>query len=219
MTAELHGALALTDVAAPIAAARASVFAARPAPVLEIGRGIRLGRFRVGLLQAAMLALVLAGVVGAAIPGTPLRLWVEAVIAGVAGETPEPATTPVQVVPPTPVPAQPDVVDEETGVRAKDGRVRVVLHDPPQNARLVIGLGEEDRATISATANFQTAAGVMEATGIAAGDISITLPRSGVTGTVEVNGRILVQREAGEYTYIAPGATVQGDIVTLRISR
>lgn len=219
MTAELHGALTLGDIAPPVAAARAAVFAARPTPVLDIGRGVRLGRFRVGLLQAAMLALVLAGVVGAAIPGTPLRLWVESVIAAVAGEAPAPATSPVQVVPPSPVVAEPDVVDEETGVRAKDGRVRVVLHDPPENARVVIRLGEEDLATISATADFQTSAGLMEATGIGAGDISITLPRSGVTGTVEVDGRILVRREAAAYTYIEPGATVQGDVITLRISR
>jgi hypothetical protein len=219
MTVELHSALTLGDVAAPVAAARAAVFAARSTPVLEIGRGVRLGRFRVGLLQAASLALVLAGVVGAAIPGTPLRLWVESVIAAVTGETPAPATTPVQVVPSSPVAAEPDVVDEELGVRAKDGRIRVVLHDPPQNARLLIGLGDEDLATISATADFQTSAGLMEATGIGAGDINITLPRRGVTGTVEVNGRILVRREAGQYTYIAPGATVQGEVITLRISR
>jgi hypothetical protein len=224
MTAELRGALFLTDVPAPIEAARARVLGTRPAvsrpQVRHARQGFHLGPFRVGLLQAAALALVLAGVVGAAIPGTPLRLWVESVIAAVTGADDEPvAVTPAD---PAPAPSVPEVTTpavDETRVQAVNGRVHVVLRDPPPNARIVIDLSDDDRATLSATASFEQSAGRLEAFSIGEGDIEITLPRAGITGTIEINGRIVVQREAGEYTYLAPGATRQGSVVVLRVPR
>lgn len=223
MSAELRGALLLTDVPAPVEAARARVFAAHPTVVRDVRdarRVFHLGPFRVGLLQAAALALVLAGVVAAAIPGSPLRQWVESALAALTGGAAEPVVvTPVEPVPepsaPAPVPAP-----DETRVQAVNGRVHVVLRDPPANARIVIDLSDDDRATLSATASFEQSAGRLEAFAIREGDIEITLPRTGVRGTVEIDGRIVVQRdEGGEYTYLAPGATVRGDVVELRISR
>jgi anti-sigma factor RsiW len=220
MTAELHGALMLTDVAVPVAAARTRLIGELSRVREAEWRGVRLGPFRVGVLQAAMLALVLAGVVGAAIPGTPLRLWVESVIAAVTGTQAEPALVPpMDAVPPVPAPPVVAAGEDEHGVRAEDGRVRIVLHDPPADARIVVALGDGDRATLRATARFTTTAGRLEASAIGAGEIRVTLPRSGVTGTVELDGRVLVERAAGVYTFLAPGATQDGDIVVVRIPR
>lgn len=224
MTADLQGALLLTDVPAPIEAARARVFGMRPEIVRtverEAPRGFHVGSFRVGLLQAATLALVLAGVVGAAIPGTPLRHWIESVIAAVTREDEQPAVVeqPVEAVPAPPA-AEPAVTADEFRAYPVDGRVHIALSDPPANARIVVGLSDDDRAVLSATASFEASAGRLEAFSIGEGDIEITLPRDAVTSTVEVDGRIVVQREAGEYTYLAPGASRQGDVIVLRIPR
>lgn len=220
MTAELQGALLLTDRPAPIEAARARLRAARTvAPHVAPRRGIHVGPFRMGLLQAAMLALVLAGVVGAAIPGTPLRLWIESMIDAITADEPVPAVEPPVVTVPEPPAAEPAVVPSEYRVEAVNGRVDIALSDPPANARITVDLSDDERATLRAPASMSTSPGRLEAFAMGEGEIDVTLPRDGVTSTVSVDGRTVVRREAGEYTYLAPGASVEGDVVVLRISR
>jgi hypothetical protein len=219
MTADLQGALGILDVPAPVAAARARVDAARR----EVRRAawpatVRLGPFRMGVLQAAALALVLAGVAGAAIPGSPLRLWLESTFGEAEVEIPEivvPAPSAVDpvVVQPAEVEPRPNEVYAVPG----DGRVVIGLHEPPAGARLIVRVADTDRATVEAVATPTGRTGSIELTSIGGDRIIVTLPRTIVSARIELDGALFVHREGETFTQLPPDHTLNGDEIVIRL--
>jgi anti-sigma factor RsiW len=221
MTADLRGALSLMDVAAPIGAARARIDAARRA----VRRGgwspaVRLGPFRMGVLQAAALALILAGVAGAAIPGSPLRLWLESTFSEEEAAIPEIVVpAPPVAEPVAPVPVQPTPTPTEYGVDPVDGRVLVALREPPAGIRLIVRLADTGRTTVEATASPTGFSGGVALSAIGGDQIIVTLPRTITSARIEVDGELIVHREGTEFILLPPNHEPSGDEIVIPLVR
>jgi hypothetical protein len=195
-------ALSAIDVAAPAALPawrqvqrRA---AARP-------RGLTVGRR--ALSRAAILLIAAAGVATAALPGSPVRRWIaEAVerMAGVLAPEQQPAVEPVL----------PIGTGQQAGISVapSQGRVRVVLVAPAEGARVRVVLVDGSRATVwadeAAGARFSsTPGGRVEAHGVSGGEVVVELPRGALVATVEIDGEVVVTKEAD--ALVARGVRVQ----------
>jgi hypothetical protein len=221
MTADLRGALGVLDVPAPVATARARFDAARH----EVRRGtwpaaVRVGPFRMGVLQAAVLALVLAGVAGAAIPGSPLRLWLESTFGEEEAAIPEivePAPTQPEPVVREPAVAEP--VTRELEAIPVDGRVVIGLQEPPAGVRLIVRLADTQRATVEAIATPTVVSGGVRLESIGGDRIVVTLPRSIVSARIEVDGITIVHREGAAFTQLPAAHTQSGDEIVILLDR
>jgi anti-sigma factor RsiW len=223
MTADVHAALALGDVTVPIEAGRARLDRARH----EAGRGIwrravHLGPYRVGVLQAAVLALLLAGVAGAAIPGSPFRLWLESALRGDDAPVPAPVVpAPTGTAPSTATaPDAPAAEPMETRVQAVDGRVLIVLRQPPASARLIVLLADADLATVEANATTVTRGpGFLRVEGFADDEIVVTLPATVRSAMIQADGQLLVHREGDAFSYLPDNAVRTGDRIIIPLQK
>lgn len=162
------------------------------------GRSIR--RFvPAGLARAAMLLLALAGVVAAAMPESPLRRWLEDVLA----DEPETAAAPAVEAP---VVAEPPAAPiQETGRAIALEAGRVVIHlvapSPALEIRLRIVDGDEASVTWNAAdadARTRQTAGRLEVFGLDSGPVTISIPRSAIDALVEVDGQVWWHKQGGE---------------------
>jgi hypothetical protein len=200
--------LAVGDVPAPVAQAQMSLRARR-------ARQGHWGDARKALLRAAILVLGVAGVAAAAVPGSPVRAWVEQAV------LPQKKAT----LTPGPAPAPPPRVaaaSSPTGIsiRPDAGTVRVVLTGASPRLRVTARLVDGDRAGVLARgpamsgARFRTAPGRIEVVDAGAGEIEVEIPRAARTATVEVNGRVLVAKDGDSLRVLAPaGALGEGPAV------
>lgn len=201
--------LAVGDVPAPVAQAQMSLRARR-------ARQSHWGDARKALLRAAILVLGVAGVAAAAVPGSPVRAWVEQAVL-----PQKKATLPPGVVR-APVPAPRAAATSPTGIsiRPDAGAVRVVLTGASPRLRVTARLVDGDRAGVLARgpamsgARFRTAPGRIEVVDAGAGEIEVEIPRAARAATVEVNGRVLVAKDGDSLRVLAPaGAPGEGPAV------
>jgi hypothetical protein len=210
----------MLDATAPILRARVAISAA--------GRGGRSRRLSwaglSGFARAAMLLLALAGVAAAVVPGSPVRLALEATIARVAaGLQNEPGPEPA------PVPAPPlaaPVPTESMGmaILPADGRVRVLLHTPTGAVDVQVRLVDGPRARVETTTvqpdvRLRSAAGRIEVIGLTAGDVLIDIPRQVAQATVEIGGVLHVFKEGQRLQLAGPAGTDSGETVRFRTGR
>jgi hypothetical protein len=207
--------LALGDVPAPVAQAQMSLRARRAR-----ARQGHWGDARRALLRAAVLVLALAGVAAAAVPGSPVRAWIEDAVLPDRKETIAPAARRA----PAPPPRQAAAPSAPTGVsiRPDGGAVRVVLSGASPRLQVTARLVDGDHAGVLARgravlgARFRTAPGRIEVVGAGAGEIEVEIPRAARSATVEVNGRVLVARYGDSLRVLAPAET-QGGGPTVRV--
>lgn len=133
--------------------------------------------------KAAGLLLVAAGAAAAAIPGSPLRNWVENFVA-----------TPAEVT------VAPAAVTASTGVRlpVHDGPLVVVLPQAMASERLTISVVDGDMVEVLADADtrFSTSRGRVELADVT-GPVTVRIPKAQVMATVEVGGTVYL-RKSGE---------------------
>jgi hypothetical protein len=173
-----------------------------------------------GVLQAAVLALVLAGVAGAAIPGSPLRLWLESTFGEEEVETPVIVVpAPQQEAPVAPAPVTPEVVTNEVTATPVDGRVVISLHEPPAGVRLIVRVADGNQATVEAVASPTARPGGVVLTSIGGDRIVVTLPRTIVSARIEVDGVTIVHREGESFTQLPAQATPSGDEIVIVLER
>jgi len=137
--------------------------------------------------RAAAVLLLTAGAVYA-LPGSPLRDWIS------SRSKPQPNTAGEQVT--TPQEATPSAGIE---VAVLDGRIRVTLTAVSPGAEVEVAWIEDATARISAApgSSYSFAEGHAEAT-VAAGPVRIEVPRAASVISIEVNGRMVLERsEAG----------------------
>lgn len=198
--------LARADAPAPVARAQMRMRARR----------LSAGRWREGraaLLRAAVLVACVAGVAAAAVPGSPVRAWIAHAVLPAKKETLRPANAPV-APPVAAIRAEDASRHAPTGVsiRPDGSAVRVVFTAAsPQmrvTARLVDGgrAGVLARGPAAAGARFRTAPGRIEVVGAGAGEVEVQIPRSASTATVEVNGRVYLERSGDGLKVLAPAA-------------
>ncbi len=161
--------------------------AARGAPVslanARARRWARLSRRSVAV-AAGITLLVAAGAY--AVPGSPVKAWVDGGIDVVA----------------TWIAGAPQVAGEtgpsRVSVAPRDGAVRVMVVGGREGTRLTVELSDEETATVAARdASFHVEPGVIEIEG-AADEIRVTLPRDALIGSVVIDESEVVRLENGE---------------------
>ncbi|WP_419856575.1 anti-sigma factor family protein [Candidatus Palauibacter irciniicola] len=161
--------------------------AARRAPAsLQSARARRWARLsrRSVAVAAGITLLVAAGAY--AVPGSPVKGWVDggidAVAVWIAGE-PRVAG---------------DAGPSRVSVDPRDGAVRIMVVGGHEGARLTVELSDEETATVAARdASFHVEPGVIEVAG-AADEIRVTLPRNAAIGSVVIDETEVVRLEGGE---------------------
>lgn len=161
--------------------------AARRAPAsltsARARRWARLSRRSVAV-AAGITLLVAAGAY--AVPGSPVRGWVDGgidvVAAWIAGDS--------QVAG--------DAGPSRVSVDPREGAVRIMVVGWHEDTRLTVELSDDETATVTARdASFHVEPGVIEVAG-AADEIRVTLPRGAAIGSVVIDESEVVRLEGGE---------------------
>jgi len=204
----LTASLRLLDSVAPAPTPLEAVYAR--------ARAERVAAVRRTLLRAAGIVLFLAAGGVAALPGSPVREWVELVwerraelFGGARQERP------------------PAIVAEPIGIDAApvDGRIHIALVDLPEGTEVRIRLVDSPVAWVEAPAGgdppvrFLRGPGRVEVSGGGAGVVRVDLPRGATEARVEVDGRLRAFKDGDTLRFIEQGQVVAGEETTFRISR
>jgi hypothetical protein len=149
------------------------------------------------LARAAILVVAFSGVLSAAVPGSPVRVWLGSAwkeVAGLFPRTPDAAS-------PVPVAGEAAIEDleDEAGLRV-DARemVRIRLVNLQPGSVVTVDLVQDVRAGVFASGALllRSGPGFLEVTD-PPGNVRVELPQRGRRGTVVVNGRTYL-RKAGD---------------------
>lgn len=134
--------------------------------------------------RAAVLLLMAAGVVYA-LPGSPLRGWLDDLA------SPTPASAPVEEAGPTPA--------EGVELDVPAGGLRIILTSVESGQRLEVTWsgGERARLVAASGSRYAVASGSVTAE-LAPGTVRLVLPRSSGSVTVEAGGRMLLSSVEGD---------------------
>lgn len=201
------------EVARRVGEADAVVLPAGPVPVASPGSAPgRSGRWAPFAARAAVLVLLLAGVVSAAVPGSPLRSWLSDVLA--EGPPPNAAAEGAAA---EAAPATATFV-----LATDDGVVRVVFHRPDPGLVLRVRTGAAGELTVRATgpaaaARFERASSRLDIREAGAGEVLLVLPRSAGEVRVELEGRPVLWQEAGRLIVPVPVSDSAGSELVIRV--
>jgi putative zinc finger protein len=206
--------LELADVPAPVARAQLQFRGRRhrtARPLVEARRA---------LLRAAALVVGLAGVAAAAVPGSPVRAWVERVV-DPAPRQHAPAPPPALTGAPERAPRAESAL-AGVSIRPEGGSVRVVLSGAAPELKVRARLSDGVRAAVTATgaaagARFRTGPGRIEVVGAGAGEVTVELPRGARTAVVEVNGSVYVAKDGARLRVMAPTEEPGGEELVFRV--
>lgn len=189
----------------------------RPAPAIESAAaiataGVRRGRrwiWRgakgpVAWARAAALVIAAAGVAAAAVPGSPVREWLERAFG--AAESPSEQDA-IQAD------REAATVTDPSGVAVplQDGAVRVRLTQPSPDAIVRVRLVDGERAAVRAEgARYRTGPGRIDVVQAGAGEVVIEIPRSAREARVEVDGGLVVLKEGSDLRLMTPTADAVG---------
>jgi len=206
----LQGCLACRDHAAELRAAAERLGAALafldtapPATLAPPQRRTFATTFGGGLARAAGLALLLAGGAAALIPGSPVRSFILDAWRSLGASV----DTVVEAPPAEPVEEEP-AARGGVAVTPVDGAVRVNLVAPSSDVHIRVRLVDAEQAEVDAERTgpaygLTGGRGWIHIAGIEAGFVTVQIPRSVHTATVEVDGRVLV-RKVGDLLVAAP---------------
>lgn len=174
-----------------------------PAPAAPTAASAPPARRR--LLIAAMLLLAFTGIGLAAVPGSPVRGWIERSAERVAAlfapeETGMAATSAETAAPGAGV-----------GVRPAEGSVHVDIPDPAPGTVMRVRLIRGDRATVRAPgARYRTAPGRLEVLEAGPGEIVLELPERAGSARVDVAGETVLTGVDGELRFLTPSVDSAG---------
>lgn len=158
---------------------------------------------------AGFVLLTAAGL--SALPGSPVRSWIQDRF---AGDAPAPAPTAVEAV------AAPAAEAEEVGVRlpVAEGPLTVVLRgaEPGTEVRVRWVPAREAALLAPVGSRFTSGAGRMEAT-LAPGLVRVELPEGVVPVTLEVDGRTLLRVTAAGVDVTGPVLSRSAAGITFRV--
>lgn len=165
------------------------------------------------LPRVAALLLVGVAATAAAVPGFPIRDWIDREFASSApaisaGEEGAPAETASDPSPRSGVSVEP-----------AQGHLRIVLITPAADLRVRAAITDSPRGgayTIgdSATARFSTSAGLVEVIGAGGGELLLEIPAAATTATVELDGTPYLVKEGDQLRLlVASDETVGAEVV------
>ncbi|HEX6913149.1 MAG TPA: zf-HC2 domain-containing protein [Longimicrobium sp.] len=199
LNARTSALLGLVEAAPPVLAAQAQ-FARR-----RRGGGA-LAQARRALPRAAVLVLAVAGAAAAAaVPGSPVREWVERVAVQPRAQEPAlpaPSPAPAAEAPPAPAP-------KAISILPLNGHVRIAVTGSSPELRVRARLSDAPQAQVTATgaavsARFRMGPGRIEIMGAGPGELVVDLPVGAEAAFVEVDGRVLAAKEGGALRSLAP---------------
>jgi hypothetical protein len=168
-------------------------------------------------LRAAIFVIAIAGVVSAAIPGSPIRQWIEGILAG----QPEPAapeavvqppTTPVQEPPQAPAAGQAIFVNVEDG-----GRIFFSLVSPSPDIIVRIRLVDSDSASAdyAEVVRSSRASDRITLRGLGAGEVVLSVPRKAAVAGVAVDGQTWWSKTGSEIQETGPNPShpAEGEVI------
>lgn len=161
---------------------------------LAARRGGR-GQGWAALPRAAVLVLGFAAAAAAAIPGSPVRGWIESLLEPESDEIAMPTAEPTAAPEPVAEPAEAGV-----SVAPEAGEVRVMIEDADRGVSVVVSLTDGERVGAyasgdAADAQFTTARGRITVTGASAGELRIEIPARVMHAVVELNGALYVVKD------------------------
>jgi hypothetical protein len=164
------------------------------------------------LARAAVLVLAAAGLLSAAVPGSPVRSWIEALVA--RGLADAPAPMPTAPPPGVEIEAPPPVAGVVLPARRPVSIV--VLQAPPElrvRVTTVAGGDAVVRATgAAASAIFRPRGDGVEVVAPGAGSLEIELPVTGARITLDMNGQRYLVSEGGEIRLFVPAVDTVGGL-------
>jgi hypothetical protein len=174
---------------------------------------------RRALPRAAVFLVGVAAAASAAVPGSPVRGWLEEALApapSVSDVTPAPA--PVRAA----VPAA--ALEAGVSVEPLDGSVRVAVRGASGDVVVHAEIVDGPRAGVyalgtAASARFSTGPGSIDVSDVSGGELRIELPRSALRATVRVNGEEYLTKEADQLRLAVPAAGRSATAVTFHVKR
>jgi len=163
--------------------------------------------------RLAVLALLLASGLAAAVPGSPLRAWIERAVRAVVTAT--------DVRPPAGEPAA--TTPEVTYVLpAAAGTAVVALERPADGVELRVRVGAVDELEVhmrgaAVDAQVRTAAGRLTISGAMGGQVQVVLPAGLAAARIEVDGAVYLTKQGAAVTVLAAEADSLGPEIILPI--
>lgn len=216
---ELADALAFLDVPAPVLSAaeiqerlltRALGDLDTPAPAasadeLERRSDIMPLRRRVSrrpLLAAALIVIFVAGA-SAAIPGSPVRAWLERTVQLFQGTPSDAQRTDATMLVDSAGRSHPSAIS----VQPRDGFVRIMITAPEPATVIRVRLLDRGPASVwSVEGRYRTAPGEIEVLDAGPGEVVVLLPRSVASAHVELDGRLVATKEGPDLRLLIPAA-------------
>ncbi len=173
---------------------------------------------RFAFARAAILVLLLGGVVATALPASPLSGWIaggwdRAVTLFTGPTQAESAATPAES---TLTPQTPEFAG--VSLEVESGELIVLLLDIEPGTELDVRLvdGFQAAAFAAQPARFRTAEGLIEVTG-GSGRVRIDIPRSVEVASIHVNGRMYLTKAGDELDVAGPIVTRTSGEIRLRV--
>lgn len=153
-------------------------------------------------VRAAGLILVLAAGASAAVPGSPVRTWIRAVI------TPEPVLE---------APARTLDTTSAVSIAPVNGRIEIAVLDPDAGTTLRVRSVDEEQATVTvpqpaAPPRFRTSPGRIEVQGVS-GVVEIDVPRSAEHVSILVNDEPYVEGSGATLRATVTAETRDGELM------
>lgn len=171
------------------------------------------------LAKAAVLVFVVGGAGAAAIPGSPVRAWLDDAWSGATSAL----GLAVEAQPGTPAgDAQPESVSRATGIAVPlvDGRVRIDLRDAPTDAVVRVSVtARVDAAVLAEGASYRTGSGWIEVRRPGPSSIRIEIPARAEFAVVSVDGVPKVLKDGAGLRLATSAADSSGSELQFRIER
>lgn len=172
-------------------------------------------RWRRVARTAAAIVLLLGGVT-VAVPGSPLRAWIERSVDEVARFFRAEAPSPSEQAADRETAA--GDADDLTGVAValSDGRIRVDVHRLAPETAVRVRVVEEPHAAVWGGSRYRTSAGRVEVLDATGEELRVDLPRSADRALVVVEGREVARLEGGRLFPLSSPADSSGSSYTFR---
>lgn len=159
-------------------------------------------------VKAASLTLLLAAAASAAVPGSPVRQWIDRAVEPETVRETTPVASEPELSPPAPAPLPAGVALVPTGpmeivlTGLEGSTIRLVETDGPSVVVSAVGA--------AADPVFHTAPGTIGVRGGEGGEVTVELPRSMVSARLMVDGRLYAEKVAGQLEIHVPAETAEG---------
>ncbi len=153
------------------------------------------------LLAAALVVIFVAGA-SAAIPGSPVRAWLERTVQLFQG-TPSAQRTDASMLVDSAGRSHPSAIS----VQPRDGFVRIMITAPEPATVIRVRLLDRGPASVwSVEGRYRTAPGEIEVLDAGPGEVVVLLPRSVASAHVELDGRLVATKEGPDLRLLIPAA-------------